>query len=130
MGAPESGMQAADQVSADELLGAFKRIDAADRRTHESVLNYWLSIRGDKELPSVAISRDFLAFQDEFATAQGKTRCWVTLLPLSAGGAWVDYVYAVVTVVTEVATGAEPAKKAAKKPEPEPEPEEVAAEAE
>ena len=51
MGAPESGMQAADQVSADELLGAFKRIDAADRRTHESVLNYWLSIRGDKEFP-------------------------------------------------------------------------------
>src|SRR5438094_3734493 len=186
MGAPESGMQAADQVSADELLGAFKRIDAADRRTHESVLNYWLSIRGDKEfpplhdldplelsdaapcslllelisgghdaeirhvgealkghidaeriidaahpsllssiakkLPIVAISRDFLAFQDEFAAAEGKTRCWVTLLPLSAGGAWVDYVYAVVTVVTEAATGAEPIKKAAKKPEPEPEP--------
>src|SRR5438874_2106209 len=181
MGAPDSSMQAADQPAAAELLGGFKRIDAAERRRHEAVLNYWLSIRGDKEfpplhdldplelsdaapsslllelisgghdaeirhcgdalkahvdvdkiidaahpsllssiakkLPIVAISRDFLAFQDEFATAEGKTRCWVTLLPLSAGGAWVDYVYAVVTVVTEAASGAEPVKKAARKPE-------------
>ena len=51
MGAPESGMQAGEQPAAEELLGAFKRIDAADRRRHETVLNYWLSIRGDKEFP-------------------------------------------------------------------------------
>ena len=34
------------------------------------------------ELPIVAISRDFLAFEDEFSTGDGTTRCWVTLLPL------------------------------------------------
>ena len=185
MGAPESGMQAGEQPAAAELLGAFKRIDAADRRRHESVLGYWLSIRGDKEfpplhdldplelsdaapsslllelisgghdaeirhrgdalkayvdvermidaahpsllsciakkLPIVAISRDFLAFEDEYSTKEGETRCWVTLLPLSAGGAWVDYVYALVSIATEAIAGAEPPKKAAKKAEtPEP----------
>src|SRR6059058_4774042 len=51
MGAPDSSMQAADQPAAAELLGSFKRIDAAERRRHEAVLNYWLSIRGDKEFP-------------------------------------------------------------------------------
>ena len=149
---------------------------SAERRRHASVLNYWLSIRGDKEfpplhdldpleisdagpnsallelisgghdaeirhlgealrdgdwpervidadnpsilaciakkLPIVAISRDFLAFEDEFSTPDGKTRCWVTLLPLSAGGAWVDYVYAFVSFES---AGGKPAK-APKKP--------------
>src|SRR5438067_5728957 len=182
MGAPESGMQAGEQPAAEELLGAFKRIDAADRRRHETVLNYWLSIRGDKEfpplhdldplelsdaapsslllelisgghdaevrhcgealkahvdaeriidaphpsllsciakkLPIVAISRDFLAFEDEYSGAEGPTRCWVTLLPLSAGGAWVDYVYALVSIATAPAKAAEPTKKPAKKAEP------------
>src|SRR5947209_8213511 len=162
MGAPASGMKAAEQPAAETLLTAFKTIDAAERRRHASVLNYWLSIRGDKEfpplhdldplelsdagpnsglfelisgghdaeirhlgealrdddwperimdapspsllaciarkLPIVAISRDFLAFEDEFDSVDGKTRCWVTLLPLSAGGAWVDYVYALVSL--------------------------------
>ena len=51
MGAPGSGMKAADQPSAETLLTAFKKIDAAERRRHASVLNYWLSIRGDKEFP-------------------------------------------------------------------------------
>src|SRR5437870_13438007 len=51
MGAPDSSMQAADQPAAAELLGGFKRIDAAERRRHEAVLDYWLSIRGDKEFP-------------------------------------------------------------------------------
>ena len=185
MGAPDSSMQAADQPAAAELLGGFKRIDAAERRRHEAVLSYWLSIRGDKEfpplhdldplelsdaapsslllelisgghdaeirhcgealkahvdvdkiidaahpsllssiakkLPIVAISRDFLAFEDEYSTKEAKTRCWVTLLPLSAGGAWVDYVYALVSIATEAVAGAEPAKKPAKKAEaPEP----------
>jgi hypothetical protein len=46
----------------------------------------------------VAISRDFLAFEDEYETDAGKKHCAVTLLPLSAGGAWVDYVYALVSV--------------------------------
>ena len=183
MGAPESGMHAAERPGAEELLGAFKRIGADERRQHEAVLNYWLSIRGDKEfpplhdldplelsdaapssmllellsgghdaeirhrgealkpfidveriidaphpsllssiakkLPIVAISRDFLAFEDEFAGPEGKTRCWVTLLPLSAGGAWVDYVYGLVSLATEEGSAVEPAKKPAKKAEAE-----------
>jgi hypothetical protein len=177
MGAPSSGVKAAEQPAAETLLTAFKTIDAAERRRHASVLNYWLSIRGDKEfpplhdldplelsdagpnsglfelisgghdaeirhlgealrdedwperimdapspsllaciakkLPIVAISRDFLAFEDDFEGPEGKTRCWVTLLPLSAGGAWVDYVYALVSLDKA------PTKASAKKKVPE-----------
>jgi hypothetical protein len=187
MGAPGQGIEAADQPAAETLLDAFKTISAAERRKHASVLNYWLSIRGEKEfpplhdldplelsdagshsillelisgghdaeirhlgetlrfegkveriidaaspsllaciakkLPIVAISRDFLAFEDEYEGAGGTTRCWVTLLPLSAGGAWVDYVYALVTLDGEgsKAPKAEPAAKKGKAKEPEPE---------
>ena len=194
MGAPGTGTKSADQPAAETLLTAFKTIDAAERRKHASVLNYWLSIRGDKEfpplhdldplelsdagpnsillelisgghdaeirhmgegitgeerveriidapspsilaciakkLPIVAISRDFLAFEDEFDGDNGPARCWVTLLPLSAGGAWVDYVYALVSADGATAKAAEPPKKAKKAPEPEPEPEPVAEEVE
>jgi hypothetical protein len=183
MGAPDSGMQAAERPEADTLLSAFRTIASAERGRHARVLNYWLSIRGDKEfpplhdldpleltdagptsillelisgghdaeirhvgeklkayvdveriidapnpsllaciakkLPIVAISRDFLAFEDEFSTADGSTRCWATLLPLSAGGAWVDYVYALVTVEGAPAKAAEPAKKPRKVEAPE-----------
>src|SRR5438270_1068214 len=178
MGAPGAGMKAVDQPAAESLLTAFKTLSAAERRRHASVLNYWLSVRGDKEfpplhdldplepsdagpnsilmelisgghdaeirhlgealrdeawperiidapnpsvlsciakkLPIVAISRDFLAFEDEYETAAGKTRCSVTLLPLSAGGAWVDYVYALVSAeqVTAKTKSADTAKKA------------------
>src|SRR5947209_1231497 len=184
MGAPSTGMQAGEQASAEALLGAFKTIKAAERRKHASVLNYWLSIRGDKEfpplhdldplelsdagpnsallelisgghdaeirhlgealrgghdwperimdaaspsllscigkkLPIVAISRDFLAFEDEYAEDGETIRCWVTLLPLSAGGAWVDYVYALVSLDPAPAKVAKPAEKAAKAEEPE-----------
>src|SRR5438874_1909413 len=175
MGAPDSGMQAAERPEADTLLSAFRTIASAERGRHARVLNYWLSIRGDKEfpplhdldpleltdagptsillelisgghdaeirhvgeklkgyvdveriidapspsllaciakkLPIVAISRDFLAFEDEFSTADGSTRCWVTLLPLSAGGAWVDYVYGLVSLETVPAKGAEAVEK-------------------
>jgi len=168
-------MEAADQPAAETLLDAFKTISAAERRKHASVLNYWLSIRGDKEfpplhdldpleisdagsnsillelisgghdaeirhlgealrfedkveriidapshsllaciakkLPIVAISRDFLAFEDEYEGPDGPVRLSATLLPLSAGGAWVDYVYALVTV-----DGAPKAAKPAKAP--------------
>src|SRR5689334_5371667 len=188
MGAPGTGTKSADQPAAETLLTAFKTIDAAERRKHASVLNYWLSIRGDKEfpplhdldplelsdagpnsillelisgghdaeirhmgegikgeerveriidapvpsilaciakkLPIVAISRDFLAFEEKFEGEGGATRCWVTLLPLSAGGAWVDYVYALVSADTPEGK-AEPAKKSKKAPAPEPVAEEV-----
>jgi len=162
MGAPESGMKAGDQPTADSMLGAFRTIKDADRIVHAQVLDYWLSIRGDKEfpplhdldpleisdaagnsilfellsggqdaeirhcgdalkddvtvqriidapspsllssiarkLPIVGISRDFLAFEDNFSNADGLTRCWITMLPLSSCGSWVDYVYAFVTL--------------------------------
>lgn len=161
MGAHNSGMQPAEQVTAEALLSSFKTIGAAERRRHASVYNYWLSIRGDRDFPAlrdldpleisdagpcsvllqlisggqdaeirhlgetlssdvevtriadaprrsllssiaaklaiVAISRDPLAFEDEFETAAGTTLCRVTLLPLSSTGAWVDYVYGFVT---------------------------------
>ena len=194
MGAPGSGTKAAEQPAAETLLNAFKTISPTERRRHASVLNYWLSIRGDKEfpplhdldplelsdagpnsillelisgghdaeirhmgealregdwperimdadnpsllsciakkLPIVAISRDFLAFEDGFSASAGKTRCWITLLPLSAGGAWVDYVYALVSFDSEGAKAA--AKKKVKPAEPVveelPEPEEMIAE--
>src|SRR5947209_16397 len=176
MGAPSTGMQTGEQASAEALLGAFKTIKASERRKHASVLNYWLSIRGDKEfpplhdldplelsdagpnsallelisgghdaeirhlgealrggqdwpdrimdapnssilaciakkLPIVAISRDFLAFEDEFSDDTGSTRVWITLLPLSAGGAWVDYVYALVSLEETPAKGTKAAEK-------------------
>jgi len=78
-----------------------------------------------KKLPIVAISRDFLAFEDEYSNDAGTTRCWVTLLPLSGGGAWVDYVYALVSFDSAPAKGAKAAEKPAKKAEakePAPEP--------
>jgi hypothetical protein len=189
MGAPSSGMKASEQPAAESLLTAFKSLSAAERRRHASVLNYWLSVRGDKEfpplhdldplelsdagpnsvllelisgghdaevrhlgealrdeawperiidapnpsvlaciakkLPIVAISRDFLAFEDDYDGAEGKVRCSVTLLPLSAGGAWVDYVYAMVSVDGALPKPVKAPAKKAKAPEPEPEPEEV-----
>ena len=194
MGAPGTGTKSADQPAAETLLTAFKTIDAAERRKHASVLNYWLSIRGDKEfpplhdldplelsdagpnsillelisgghdaeirhmgegikgeerveriidapvpsilsciakkLPIVAISRDFLAFEEKFDGEGGTTCCWVTLLPLSAGGAWVDYVYALVSADAPEAKAAPKKSKKAPEPEPEPEPEPVAEEIE
>lgn len=162
MGAPGSGMHAVGDSTADTLLSAFRTIKAPEREKHVAVLDYWLSIRGDKEfpplhdldpleisdagpssilleligggqdaeirhlgdalqaevtvsriidapspsllssiarkLPIVSISREFLAFEDNFSTTAGLTRCWVTLLPLSSCGAWVDYVYAFVSL--------------------------------
>jgi hypothetical protein len=53
-----------------------------------------------KRLPVVAATRDAFAFQDEFETADGKTCCWVTLLPFSATGTWIDYVYGFVSLGT------------------------------
>jgi hypothetical protein len=79
------------------------------------------------KLSIVAISRNLLAFEDEFAAADGTTRCWVTLLPLNSAGPWVDYVYAFVTFETvpaeaEAAPEHEDAPEAAADPQPEPEP--------
>jgi hypothetical protein len=61
-------------------------------------------------LPVVAACREAFAFEDEFPTADGKTRCWVTLLPFSATGTWIDYVYGFVSL--------DPAPDAVEAPEP------------
>lgn len=50
------------------------------------------------KLPIVAASRQAFAFEDEFKTPDGTTRCWVTLLPFSATGTWIDYVYGFVSL--------------------------------
>ncbi|HEU5285603.1 MAG TPA: hypothetical protein VFU20_03700 [Sphingomicrobium sp.] len=161
MGASVSGMEAAGQQSAEALLGAFQAIGEDERSRHAAVCDYWLSIRGDRDFPTirdldplqisdagpcsvlleligggedaeirhigenlkagaefariaeaprrsllsciasklaiVAISRDALAFEDEFETTAGTSRCRVTLLPFSSTGPWVDYVYGFVT---------------------------------
>jgi hypothetical protein len=51
-----------------------------------------------KRLPVVAACRDAFAFEDEFEGPEGKRRCWVTLLPFSATGTWIDYVYGFVSL--------------------------------
>ena len=50
------------------------------------------------KLPIVASSRQAFAFEDRFETDDGPRRCWVTLLPLSANGTWIDFVYAFVSL--------------------------------
>ncbi|NUT00191.1 MAG: hypothetical protein HOP96_04375 [Sphingomonas sp.] len=186
MGAPVSGMKAAEESSAESLLDALRNVAATERRKHATVLNYWLSIRGDrhfppirdldpleisdagpssvlleligggedaeirhlgqaikggvkveriseaprpsllscvaKQLPIVASARKAIAFEDEFATAEGASRCWVTLLPFSSTGTYVDYVYGFVTLESAAA-------EAKAEPEPEPEAEAEAPEA-
>jgi len=185
MSAPVAGMEAGEQPAAAELLDVFKTIDPAERQKHEAVLDYWLSIRGNRELPPlrdldpleisdaapfsallelmgggedaeirhlgeklrsggevdrisqaprpsllssiarklsiVAVSRNFLAFEDEFPADGEKMRCWVTMLPLSSAGAWVDYVYAFVSFGP-----AAEAKQAVQPAEEEPETAEIA----
>ena len=174
MGAPVTGMKAAEESSPEALFSAFNEIAAAERRKHATVYNYWLSIRGDrqfppirdldpleisdagpcsalleligggedaeirhlgqtikdgvtveriseaprpsllsciaKQLPVISNVRQALAFEDEFVTSEGATRCWVTLLPFSSTGTYVDYVYGLVSLKSE-------AKAAEKRPE-------------
>ena len=50
------------------------------------------------KLPVVTASRQAYAFEDRFDSADGPIRCWVTLLPLSASGTWIDFVYAFVSL--------------------------------
>ena len=53
MGAPESGMQAVEQPSAEALLTTLRTIKPTERARHVEVLDYWLSIRGGKEFPAL-----------------------------------------------------------------------------
>ncbi len=52
------------------------------------------------KLPVVASSMQALAFDDSFETDGGTMRCWVTLLPFSASGTYIDYVYGFVSLDT------------------------------
>jgi len=70
-----------------------------------------------KRLPVVAATRDAFAFEDQFETADGKIRCWVTLLPFSATGTWIDYVYGFVSL-GDGAAAAETAPEASAEAEP------------
>ena len=68
-------------------------------------------------LPVVAACREAFAFEDSFETADGKTKCWVTLLPFSATGTWIDYVYGFVSL--DPAPGAVLVEEAEQPAEPE-----------
>jgi len=72
-------------------------------------------------LPVVAACREAFAFEDKFETSEGKVRCWVTLLPFSATGTWIDYVYGFVSLdpaAGEATAEAEVAEEAAAEPAP------------
>ena len=181
MGAPSKDIKAADEASAEALLTSLRTIDPAERRKHASVFNYWLSIRGKRQfptirdldpleisdagpfsvlmemigggedaeirhighairagveatriseapapsllscihakLPIVAASRQAFAFEDRFETDGGPRRCWVTLLPLSANGTWIDFVYAFVSLDGAFDVAGEAAAAATDEPE-------------
>lgn len=74
------------------------------------------------KLPAVASSMQAMAFGDSFETDSGAVRCWVTLLPFSASGTWIDYVYGFVSLDTREAKAAqdeaEPAEQADQPIEP------------
>ena len=48
-------------------------------------------------LPVVAACREAFAFEDSSRDRRAG-RCWVTLLPFSATGTWIDYVYGFVSL--------------------------------
>jgi len=66
-----------------------------------------------KQLPLISNSRQALAFDDEFSADGTSTRCWVTLLPFSSTGTYVDYVYGLVTLAegTKVKCTPEPVEE-------------------
>ena len=50
------------------------------------------------KLPIVAACKQAFAFEEEFTTDEGTQRCWVTLLPFSATGTLIDFVYGFVSL--------------------------------
>ena len=50
------------------------------------------------KLPIVAACREAMAFEDSYEFEGRKQRCWVTLLPFSANGTWIDFVYGYVSL--------------------------------
>jgi hypothetical protein len=56
------------------------------------------------KLPIVAACREAFAFEDSFEADGGSARCWVTLLPFSANGTWIDFVYGYVSLEAPIDT--------------------------
>ena len=191
MGAHIPEMEAMESATAEALLSSLKTIEAAERRRHATVMNYWLSIRGDRafppirdldpieisdagphsillemvgggedadirhigsaikpsykvdkigdaparsllcaiasKLPIVAATKDAFAFEEDYESDDGSGRCWVTLLPFSAGGTLIDFVYGFVSV--EQPAGSEEPAEAEAVAEEEPQAEAEAIEA-
>lgn len=70
------------------------------------------------KLPIVAACREAFAFEDEFDAGEGKRRCWVTLLPFSANGTWIDFVYGYVSLEGAAAPAEETVEIVEEAPEP------------
>jgi hypothetical protein len=60
------------------------------------------------QLPIVASSRQPIAFEDNFPSGDSTTHCWITLLPFSSTGKWIDYVYGFVSLKGAGAAAEEP----------------------
>ena len=71
-----------------------------------------------KQLTVVSSKRQALAFEDRFSADGANTRCWVTLLPFSSTGTYVDYVYGFVTLAeaSNAVTSDEPVEEATEQP--------------
>ena len=71
-----------------------------------------------KQLTLVSSRRQAIAFVDEFSADGATTRCWVTLLPFSSTGTYVDYVYGFVTLAETSKSAApdEPVEGSAEQP--------------
>ena len=59
-------------MAAEALLNALEDIAAAERRKHATVLDYWLSIRGDRNFPPIH-DLDPLEISDAGPSARS---CW------------------------------------------------------
>jgi hypothetical protein len=69
------------------------------------------------KLPIVAACREAFAFEEAFETDQGPRRCWVTLLPFSQTGTWIDFVYGYVSLDGAEVAAAEIAEVVEDEPE-------------
>jgi hypothetical protein len=53
MGVPIPGFEPGVNASAEALLASLKTIAPSERRKHATVFNYWLSIRGNRQIPPI-----------------------------------------------------------------------------
>jgi hypothetical protein len=69
------------------------------------------------KLPIVAACREAFAFEESFETEDGPRQCWVSLLPFSENGTWIDFVYGYVSLEGEKAEAEEIEPEAVDEPE-------------